>query len=418
MVKSKQQTKNLYDSKISSKRSISGQNSLGRSSTHEKATKPRHRASVACAACRDRRIRCVVPPGDKECTPCKRLGVECVIKNDDERRRYVPKKRMGRITQLIAIRPISKAYVCSLTERVKLLEAILRDRGEEPPPAIYPPKTRHGTQQDKEGSPVSKGTILHDTQYDYSSPEIQSSPQNDQLNNTGFNQSDGNEDLYGDANGTGPPSILPPPKKNGMVKRLLSTRGHLSFDQLSGRLRYFGPTTNCHVHSEPGNSMNAAYEQSKQARRVDEIICSLPFETYEYLMELFWQCYNPVIHVLHREAFNEDRDMGRTQFYSGFLHICVLAMGFRFADKSRSDIRGLAFAQMESTLHRQAKSMLDDELERPGGIPLVVALLLLSDLETGVGRDTLGWLYGGMAVRLAFDVGYAPTLSPSCHDDG
>jgi hypothetical protein len=53
----------------------------------EKSSKPRHRASVACASCRDRRIRCVVPAGDKECTQCKRSGVECVIKNDDERRR-------------------------------------------------------------------------------------------------------------------------------------------------------------------------------------------------------------------------------------------------------------------------------------------------------------------------------------------
>jgi len=57
------------------------------SNVKEKSSKPRHRASVACASCRDRRIRCVVPAGDKECTQCKRSGVECVIKNDDERRR-------------------------------------------------------------------------------------------------------------------------------------------------------------------------------------------------------------------------------------------------------------------------------------------------------------------------------------------
>ena len=49
----------------------------------------RHRASVACASCRDRRIRCVVPKGQGECTQCKRTGIECIIKNDDERRRYV-----------------------------------------------------------------------------------------------------------------------------------------------------------------------------------------------------------------------------------------------------------------------------------------------------------------------------------------
>lgn len=49
----------------------------------------RHRASVACASCRDRRIRCVVPKGESECVQCQKAGNECVIKNDDERRRYV-----------------------------------------------------------------------------------------------------------------------------------------------------------------------------------------------------------------------------------------------------------------------------------------------------------------------------------------
>ena len=47
----------------------------------------RHRASVACYSCRDRRIRCVVPKGALECMQCKRSGTECVIKMDDERRR-------------------------------------------------------------------------------------------------------------------------------------------------------------------------------------------------------------------------------------------------------------------------------------------------------------------------------------------
>jgi hypothetical protein len=81
-------------------------------------------------------------------------------------------------------------------------------------------------------------------------------------------------------------------------------------------------------------------------------------------------------------------------------------MGYRFANKERLDIRRIGLPGMESTLHREAKYMLDHELERPGGIPSVVALLLLGDLECGVGRDNLGWMYGGMAVRLAFDIGY------------
>lgn len=49
--------------------------------------------------------------------------------------------------------------------------------------------------------------------------------------------------------------------------------------------------------------------------------------------------------------------------------------------------------------------MLDLELERPGGIPSVAALLILGDSEVGVGRDNVGWMYAGMAMRLAYDIG-------------
>jgi hypothetical protein len=195
------------------------------------------------------------------------------------------------------------------------------------------------------------------------------------------------------------PSMIPPPKKDGMISRLLSTRGHLSFDQLSGRLRYFGPSTNCHVHSEFGVSGGETQESFEQTRRAEKAIRQLPMETYDYLMGLFWQHYNSYMHVIHQEAFNEDREHGKSQFYSPFLHICVLAMGFRFADRNRPDMQRITVAPRESSLHREAKYMLEFELERPSGIPSVVALLIMGDLECGVGRDNLGWLYGGMAVR-------------------
>ncbi|KAF2265491.1 hypothetical protein CC78DRAFT_493402 [Lojkania enalia] len=351
----------------------------------QKPQKPRHRASVACASCRDRRIRCVVPPGEKECTQCKRSGVKCIIKNDDERRR-----------------PISRAYMCSLTDRVALLESMLKERGTEPPPANHPPKTRHG-QRAEDPSPNRKTADSQNLPQEQSSPGSQPSPQDDYVD---VDQNDHDSGSHNEeTESAGSPAMLPPPKRDGMVSRLLSTRGHLSFDQLCGRLRYFGPTTNCHVHSEFTNPMDINIESSEQARRAEKIIRSMPMETHDYLMDMFWTYYNSVIHVLHQEAFNEDREAGRTQFYSGFLHVCVLAMGFKFADKSRPDIQKIQLPQMESTLHREAKYMLDHELERPGGIPSIVALLILGDLECQVGRDNLGWLYAGLAVRLAFDIG-------------
>jgi hypothetical protein len=294
--------------------------------------------------------------------------------------------------------------MCSLTERVALLEGMLKEKGESPPPANHPPMTRHGPRPD-EPSPSRKhktqgSTTTARSNQDQSSPgsqadEFMENEMVDRESNSNSHRGEDRESLHSASS----PTILAPPKKDGMVSRLLSTRGHLSFDQLSGRLRYFGPTTNCHVHSDQGFSNDENRESIEQARRAEKIIRFLSEETHEYLMDLFWQFYNSVLHVLHKEAFHEDQAAGRTQFYSPFLHICVLAMGFRHADKSRPDMQKISLPNRESTLHREAKYMLDLELERPGGIPSVVALLLLGDLECGVGRDNLGWLYGGMAVR-------------------
>lgn len=191
------------------------------------------------------------------------------------------------------------------------------------------------------------------------------------------------------------------------VHKLLSTRGHLSFDQLAGRLRYFGPTTNCHIHSEiTGQSEESRRQAKEQERRTQRVLSSLPESTHNYLMDLFWEYYNSVIHVIHRQAFEEGRDAGGVgPFYSGFLHICILATGYRFADKNRADMLSISLPGRESTLHREAKYMLDYELERPGGTPSIAALLLLGDLEVGCGRDNVGWLYSGMAYRLCFDIG-------------
>jgi hypothetical protein len=297
---------------------------------------------------------------------------------------------------LTCARPISRAYMCSLTDRVALLEGMLKDRGAEPPPASYPPKTRHGTIPDSEIQPKER-TVLKPPSI------VDSSPGSHQEDFFDIDHLDHDSSSHKNDDAESAPS---PPvftnRKEGMVKRLLSMRGHLSFDQLNGRLRYFGPTTNCHVHSEPGINSEASRESLEQARRAEKTIRFLSEETYEYLMDLFWEKYNAPLHVLHKEAFLDDKDNGRTQFYSPFLHICVLAMGYRFADRSRPDMQRITVGPRESTLHREAKYMLDYDLERPGGIPSVVALLLLGDMECAVGRDNVGWLYGGMAVRYGF----------------
>ncbi|KAK3319721.1 nitrogen assimilation transcription factor nit-4, partial [Cercophora scortea] len=365
----------------------------------------RHRASVACASCRERRIRCVVPEGASECTQCKRTGAECVIKNDDERRR-----------------PISKAYMSSLSNRIELLEGLLQERGVVPPPAIHPPKTRQEAQASQQHE--QEQTPARDTPQP-SESNLRRSPETQKGNLPGMGQEELNlhnfrqagramSNMYSSQQHPMDSLLLSglSPELDDIGRRGVSEKGISSLDQTSAAPRFYGPTANVHVY---GQVSCQPYSRGppEQARRAERVIRALSPVTRDYLMTCFWSHYNPAHQVVDQDTFEADQNTQNPRFYSSFLHITMLAGGYRFADREREDVKRMTLGNWESTLHRESKYMLDIELERPGGVPSVQALLILADLEGGVGRDSTGWMYSGMATRLAFDLG----LHAKCTDE-
>ncbi|KAI0451931.1 fungal-specific transcription factor domain-containing protein [Xylaria acuta] len=364
---------------------------LGRSSKQQ----VRHRASIACFSCRDRRIRCVVPKGGSGCIQCKRSGTECVIKMDDERRR-----------------PISKAYVSSLSARISLLESMLQEKGVAVPPATHPPLKKHESQSAGSGDEIQISAIEAQrcSKSDTSSPirHILSPPYSHEdlamyespVEDLANPDAPRNESIRREQS----PFRTLDLKEEDVMHRLFFPNAGLSCDRLSGKLRFFGPTANCHVYAESPSRYHSR-ESPEQIRRAERIIRSLAPKTHDYLMQNFWKYHNSVLQVLDRAAFEADRGSENPQYYSSFLHIIILAVGWRFANKDHCDIARINLGNYESTLHREARHMLDVELERPMGIPSVQSLLLLGDLECGVGRDNTGWMYAGMANHLALDIG-------------
>lgn len=262
---------------------------------------------------------------------------------------------------------------------------MLKDRGAEPPPVVYPPKTTRGSlHADGDNSPTRLPDLARQNSLGQE-PTIPEHASPGSMNDDAVEHPhpESNASVEGQRDRNEQEAAQGTPiddKQEGILSRLLSTRGHLSFDQISGRLRYYGPTVNSHVYAdlELIDDSKSSREMMEQTRRAEKVIRTLPLETHDYLMGLFWQHYNGVLHVVHEGAFNEDREAGRCQFYSGFLHICILAMGYRFADKSRPDMQRIALPDRESTLQREAKYMLDLELERPGGVPSGKIPLILS----------------------------------------
>lgn len=282
----------------------------------------------------------------------------------------------------------------SLSDRISLLEGMLLEKGVQPPPAVHPPKTRHGVQKSpagnqKQNEPKTKPILVF---------KVPSPPDSA---NEGYTPQDSDRT---DSVSTTSPGLQPlaneqfKPKQEDTARRLPWTKENLSFEQLSRRSRCFGPTANSHVYYTESTDQLDSREQYEQIRRVEHIIRTLTVATHDYLMQNFWTHYNNVLEVIHKESFEADRGSQSPEFYSPFLHVAILAMGFRFADVSRDDMISISLGNRESILHREARCMLDVELDRPGGISSIQALLLLGDLECGVGRDNTGWMYAGKSI--------------------
>ncbi|KAI0799428.1 fungal-specific transcription factor domain-containing protein [Xylaria sp. FL0064] len=351
----------------------------------------RHRASIACYSCRDRRIRCVVPKGASECTQCRRSSTECIIKMDDERRR-----------------PISKAYVSSLSARIELLESMLEERGVLIPPATHPPATKHEAQPAGSGDEFRTSALearrrstsdAHSTHRHVPSPPY---------SHEDFAMSDNHME--------GPASVDTLQLRKETFHKEFSSSEILDFKQEDVRDQLVFPGTGHTCHQQPRKPrLSSIYTESlnrheveeaaEQIRRAERIIRSLAPKTHDYLMQNFWKHQNSVLQIVDRTAFEADRGSENPKFYSSFLHIVMLALGWRYANKDCCDIARINLGNHESVIHREAKSMLETDLERPLGIPSVQSLLLLGDLEYGVGRENTSWMYHGMANRLAFDIG-------------
>lgn len=166
------------------------------------------------------------------------------------------------------------------------------------------------------------------------------------------------------------------------------------FDMATGRVRCFGSTASMNILT----NVRAGRELERRETHwpVITVVQHFSPETHDYLLEMYWTCYNSVIHLVHKTAFQDDQRSGGTQFYSLLLHLAMAAAGFRYADKSRPDIQRLASSgHASSVLHEKAKNMAKLEMERPGGLTSIQALILLGDLECSIGRDDTGWLFAG-----------------------
>ncbi|KAB8239029.1 Zn(II)2Cys6 transcription factor [Aspergillus alliaceus] len=187
-----------------------------------------------------------------------------------------------------------------------------------------------------------------------------------------------------------------------------------------GRLRYFGSTSNftlldilvdaapsCQISSQ--RATQDMLEDAGLGLKVDESL-----ETH--LLQLYFTWHGPCLHAVDEEIFWRSRaqksnnDGVDSPYYSRTLSDAMCAIGAKYEPKYHPDLVTYPRSLAEFFSDR-AKISLESELENPS-LTTVQALVILGAYEASCTRDTRGWLYSGMAMRLAFDLGLHLDMAP------
>jgi hypothetical protein len=295
------------------------------------------------------------------------------------------------------LRPSSRAHVSLLTSRVELLEGLLRQKGQSlPQTASYEQGNDFdamnleldyysGTSQ---GDPDSSNSPQPEDWTTVEAPQEYHMNHASQLQPVVANP-------FPSENVTGP-SMSQCQQSKRLLQCITSRHGHWSSGDSSHQVRYYGPTTDLHAYSDllQADHKTDTWEQRRRATRT---ISDLATDTYDYLMELFWTRHNSLMHVVCRKTFQRMRDEASSHDYFTFLHICMLAIGVRYADMSRSDIQRLSLGNRGSTMLREARYLFEHDVDQPACLTKVQALLLLGDLECSLGNNNSGWMYTGQS---------------------
>ncbi|KKA31011.1 hypothetical protein TD95_005125, partial [Thielaviopsis punctulata] len=115
------------------------------------------------------------------------------------------------------------------------------------------------------------------------------------------------------------------------------------------------------------------------------------------MMSTFFRTIYPYNMIVYREYFLRDYDTGCGRYYSDILMYSICSLAALVADEPMAEATSRVYAS-------QAQTLLFNNLDTPD-LCMLQALLLLGYREIGQDNSSKGWLFCGMAFRLAHEMG-------------
>jgi hypothetical protein len=187
-----------------------------------------------------------------------------------------------------------------------------------------------------------------------------------------------------------------------LIARLCAEKFHA--DE-SGEVKYFGLTSSLHTN-EKASSTFVKWDDGRLDTHDQNDIAPM---LRDHLLEQYWKFQHTVLQVVHREAFLQDMQAGRSRYFSKALLYAILANAAVFSEAP--EIRALVLSKEEDPegskpyLLRKASELVELEVENHVGVTTIQSLQLLSAVHCRRGADTKGWLESGRASRLIFELG-------------
>ncbi|RDW93348.1 transcription factor domain-containing protein [Aspergillus mulundensis] len=188
-----------------------------------------------------------------------------------------------------------------------------------------------------------------------------------------------------------------------------------------GHLRFFGATSNLNLVDVSATQQRQRPDARTVRHDGQDILNhlrvgqSVDQALEDHLLELYFTWQNTSTYVVDKEMYYTARQKWReefddTPFYSEVLTNAMCSIGSAF--EARYHPTFITFPKSLSEFFAdRAKALLEIELDSPC-VATVQALVILSCHEGASNRDARGWLYSGMSMRLAFDLGLHLDMTP------
>ncbi|CZR63477.1 probable pathway-specific regulatory protein nit-4 [Phialocephala subalpina] len=184
----------------------------------------------------------------------------------------------------------------------------------------------------------------------------------------------------------------------------------------NGSVRFLGGTSNL-IYLEPTDE-GEGYGGTELLQQQDEPLTSWTAVTSDteaivHLINMYFTWHYPYFTTLSKSLFYRDFLLGkpqinpkRTMYCSSLLVNAMLALGCHFTNSPKGCADPMDPTTKGDAFFAEAKRLIvdNDEYEKPR-LTTVQALCLMSVREAGCGREAKGWVYSGMAFRMAQDMG-------------